>query len=305
MYEKSIFRNRNGDLRIADVFIYVIFILFVIICVFPFYYIFVNTISDNLLVSTGQIMLLPRGIHFENYVSIFQLRGLGTAAFISFARTVLGTFGTLVCSSFLGYAFSKKEMWGRKIFYRFTIITMYFHAGIIPWFLTMRALGLQNNFLAYVLPFLVVPFYVVLFKTYIESLPASLEESAQLDGAGYFIRFFKIILPLSSPILATIAVFSAVLQWNAFLDTLFLMTRSEMFTLQFLLWQYLSEANAIAAIMRAGAAGMADAIDVSRMLTPTSIRMTISIVVTLPVMLVYPFFQRFFLKGIMIGAVKG
>jgi len=304
MHTKSIFKNKNGDSRIADILIYFIFGLLTIICVFPFYYLFINSVSDNTLVSQGKILLLPKGFHLDNYVKVFQMRGLGQAAFISLARTVLGTFCSLLGSAFLGYAVSRREMWHRKLCYRFVVVTMYFNAGIIPWYLTMKNLHLLNNFLAYILPFLVVPFYVVLFKTYVESLPASLEESAEIDGAGYMIRFSKIILPLSKPILATIAVFAAVSQWNSFTDTLFLMTNSKLFTLQFLLYQYLSEVDAIAKSLRNNTAN-AGAMNLAKMLTPTSIRMTISIVVVLPVLFVYPFFQRFFVKGIMIGAVKG
>lgn len=281
----------------------VLFGLFTLVCVFPFYYILINTVSDNQLVSAGKILLLPKGIQFGNYAQIFRLRGLGNAAFISVARTVLGTALTLLGSCFLGYALSRKELWQRTLWYRFVVVTMYFNAGIIPWFVTMKTLGLTNNFWAYVLPSIISPFFLILFKTYVESIPASLEESAQLDGAGYFVRFTRIILPLSAPILATIAVFSCVGQWNSFLDTVLLMNQSRHFTLQYILYRYLSEVNAIAATLRNSPTSQH--IDPSKLLTPVSIRMTISMVVVLPILFVYPFFQRFFVKGIMIGAVKG
>lgn len=282
---------------------YLIFTLFTLICVFPFYYIFINTISDNHLVATGKILFLPVGIQFENYRQIFQLRGLANAALISVLRTVLGTIFTLVGSCFLGYTLSKPEMWRRKFWYRFVIVTMYFNAGLIPWYVTMKNLGLTNNFWAYVLPGIVSPFFLILFKTYTESIAASLEESAALDGAGYLVRFFRIILPLATPIIATIAVFASVGQWNAFLDTVFLMKQAKFFTLQYVLYQYLNEVNAIAATLRNSPT--AQHLDPSKLLTPVSIRMTISMVVVLPILCVYPFFQRFFVKGIMIGAVKG
>ncbi|WP_219834116.1 carbohydrate ABC transporter permease [Paenibacillus sp. R14(2021)] len=279
------------------------FTLFTLACIFPFYYIFINTISDNKLASTGQILLLPKGTHFHNYVEVFKIKGLWNAAFISVARTVLGTLLTLVGSAFLGYAFCRGEYWKRTFWYRFVIVTMYFNAGLIPWFVTMKNLGMLNNFLAYILPGLVSPFFVILFKTYVEQIPPALEESAQLDGAGYMVRFTRVVLPLSMPILATIGVFASVGQWNAFMDTLFLMRDAKLYTLQFVLYQHLSEVNALAALMRSSSSGQP--IDPSRLLTATSIRMTISIVVVLPILCVYPFLQRFFVKGIMIGAVKG
>ena len=141
----------------------------------------------------------------------------------------------------MGYLFTKKEMGEERFEYRFVIVTMYFNAGIPPWFITMMNLGLTNNFLAYILPYIVQPFNIILIKTYIEAMPNSLQESAQLDGAGYLVIFFKIILPLITPILATVAVFSAVNQWNSFTDTLFLMTDSKYYTLQFVLYRYLNE----------------------------------------------------------------
>jgi ABC-type glycerol-3-phosphate transport system permease component len=124
------------------------FLLFTFICVFPFYYIFINTISNNELSTAGKILFYPKGIHFKNYIEVFKLKGIGVAAFISVARTVLGTLLTLLASSFLGYAFCRPEYWHRKFWYRFVIIAMYFSAGLIPWFVTMKRIGLYNNFLA-------------------------------------------------------------------------------------------------------------------------------------------------------------
>lgn len=277
--------------------------LFTFTCVFPFYYIFINTISNNELVAKGSILFYPIGLHFQNYRQVIMIRGLGNAALISLGRTILGPILTLIGSSFLGYVLSRPEMWKRKLWYRFVVITMYFNAGIIPWYVTMKMLGMVDNFLAYIIPATVVPFYLILFKTYIEQIPNSLEESAQIDGAGYLTRFTRIILPLSMPMLATIAVFSMVGQWNSFIDTLFLARTSKLYTLQFILYQYLNEVNSIAAALRTSP--MAANMDPSKLLTPTSIRMTISMVVVLPILFVYPFFQRFFVKGLMIGAIKG
>lgn len=278
------------------------FTIFSLICIFPFYYMFINTISNNQLVGNGQVMLLPIGIHFGNYIKIFNIPGLWNATFVSIGRTVIGTLLTLIASAFLGYVFTKGEYWKRKLWYRFVIVTMYFNAGLIPWYINMKNLGLLNNFLAYVLPSLVAPFYIILFKTYVEQIPSELEEAAKIDGAGYLTCFFKIILPISTPILATITVFASVDQWNSFFDTLFLMSNQKLFTLQFLLYQYLNNADTIAQMMRDSTTGM---INPATLLTPSSIRMTISIVVTLPILFVYPFMQRYFLKGIMLGAVKG
>ena len=281
-----------------------VFLTFTFLCVFPFYYIFINTISSNELAAAGKILFYPRGIHFGNYVEVLKLRGIGQAAFISVARTVSGTFLTLLASSFLGYAFCKPEYWHRKFWYRFVVIAMYFSAGLIPWFVIMKTIGLYNSFFAYILPSMVAPFYVILFKTFVEQIPPSLEESVQIDGGGYAVRFFQIILPLSTPILATIAVFSLAGQWNSFLDTLFLVKSQELFTLQYIMYQYLNQVNALATLMRSSQTTSVNAASMN-LLTPTSVRMTISFVVVVPILFAYPFLQRYFVKGIMIGAIKG
>ncbi|NMO97652.1 carbohydrate ABC transporter permease [Paenibacillus lemnae] len=286
-----------------DVINYIVLTLITVACFFPFYYLFINTISNNDLSSKGLVMFYPKDIQFSNYVHVFKIPGLVQAAVVSVGRTVIGTLVTVAASGLLGFLFTKQEMWGRRFWYRFLVVTMYFNAGLIPWYLIMRDLGMINNFMAYILPAIVSPFFIILVKTYVESTPIALQESAQMDGAGYFTIFLKIVMPLITPILATIAIFSAVGQWNQFYDTLFLMTDQKLFSLQFILWRYLNEATSVAEIMKQSGGAMR--VDASMMPTATSIRTTVTMIVVIPILMVYPFFQRFFVKGIMIGAVKG
>ena len=289
---------------VMDVVNVVFLTLVMLICVFPFYYLFINTISDNNLSARGLILLYPRGIHFENYVQVFKISGIMQATLISLARTVLGTACSVAASAFLGYLLSKQNMLGHKIVYRFIIITMYFNGGIIPWYMNMMNLHLLNNFWVYIIPYIVVPYNIILIKTYMEGISPALEDAAQIDGAGYMIRFSRIVLPVCTPILATTAIFSAVGQWNSFQDTLFLVSKPELYTLQFLLYRYMNEADALASIIKsAGSSEMLTNLTITQ--TPTSIKMTVSMIVVLPILMVYPYFQRFFIKGIMIGAVKG
>ena len=304
------FPQDRGGLRrspaecVMDVVNVVFLTLVMLICVFPFYYLFINTISDNNLSARGLILLYPRGIHFENYVQVFKISGIMQATLISLARTVLGTACSVAASAFLGYLLSKQNMLGHKIVYRFIIITMYFNAGIIPWYMNMMNLHLLNNFWVYIIPYIVVPYNIILIKTYMEGISPSLEDAAQIDGAGYMVRFSRIVLPVCTPILATTAIFSAVGQWNSFQDTLFLVSKPELYTLQFLLYRYMNEADALASIIKsAGSSEMLTNLTITQ--TPTSIKMTVSMIVVLPILMVYPYFQRFFIKGIMIGAVKG
>ncbi|MDP4088917.1 MAG: carbohydrate ABC transporter permease [Bacillota bacterium] len=290
--------------RIFDFFNYTIFILFGLICIFPFYYLFINTISSNDLVRTGQIKWFPRGIHFDNYLSLLHVNELGTSALVSVARTILGTALMVLASAFVGYLVTKKKMWGRKFIYRFIIITMYFNAGLIPWYLNMSMMGLTNNFWGYIIPGIMAPFNIILVKTYIESIPTDLEESAEIDGAGPFTIFRRIILPLSKPILATIAIFGAVGNWNSFIDSMILMSgKPALYTLQYRLYIYLTSTTDLSALMSSGGS-ISDNI-INATLNMRTIRLTVAMVTILPIILVYPFMQRFFEKGIMIGAVKG
>ncbi|WP_438434216.1 carbohydrate ABC transporter permease [Gorillibacterium sp. sgz500922] len=290
-----------GD-RLFEVLNHLFFALFTLLCVFPFYYLFIQTISNNDLSARGLVTWYPKGLHFSNYTKVLEIKGLANAAGVSVARTVIGTVLTVLGSAFLAYLFTKRKMWGRTFWYRFVVVTMYFNAGIIPWYIIMMNLHMTNNFLAYILPAIISPFYVILIKTFIESLPGALEESAELDGAGIWTLFTRIVFPLVTPIAATTAIFAAVGQWNSFMDTVFLMTKPKYHTLQYVLLKYLNESNSLAAIIRSQ--GTAN-VDLTNMQTPNSIRTTVSMIVVLPILCVYPFFQRYFVKGILIGSVKG
>ncbi len=302
-HKKNKIKNDSISDRILDIIIYLVSAAFSFVCLYPFYYIFINTISDNKLSESGRVIWAPLGVHIQNYVDAFKIPGLGQAAYISVSRTFVGTVLTVFTAAYLGYMFSRKTMWKRKFWYRFVVVTMYFNAGIIPWFLTMMNLGLTNNFWGYIWPMVVSPFYIILTKTFLESIPAELQEAAEVDGAGVLMVFFRIILPIAKPILATIAIFSAVNQWNSFQDTLLLMTQEKLYTLQFVLFRYLQSSQSLASIINA-TAGSAESMAANTQ-TQTSIRMTVTIIVALPILMVYPIFQRFFIKGIMIGAVKG
>lgn len=296
-------RLSRGDTAF-NIINYMVFGFITLLCIFPFYYLFINTISSNELVRLGRIQLWPQEIHLENYVQVLKVEGMMDALFTSLARTSLGTLWTVAGCAFLGYLVTKREMWLRRVWYRLIIITMYFNAGLIPWYMNLRMLGFLDNFWVYVIPGLVSPFNVILVKTFIESLPASMEESATLDGAGYIRCFTSVIVPLITPILATLCVFSAVGQWNSFIDTMMLMPAGRFYTLQFLLYKYQHEAQSLAALVRTTQDTGAIA-NLAIKQTALSVQMTVAMVVTLPILLVYPFFQRYFVKGIMIGAVKG
>jgi putative aldouronate transport system permease protein len=281
------------------------FVLFTLICIFPFYYLFINTISDNEQVRRGLVNFWPVGIHFDNYLKLTDIQDLGTSFLVSLSRTVLGTILTVVASAFVGYLMTKNELWKRKLWYRLMVVTMYFNAGIIPWFTNMQMLGLTNNYLAYIIPGIVNVFNIIMVKTYIESIPREMEESAAIDGASYWQSFRRIVWPLCKPILATIAVWSAVGNWNSFMDSLVLMQASpELYTLQHRLWIYLNTTSNLQALMSTNTTAVSSAV-LEGALNAKVIKYTIAMVTAIPILAVYPFMQRYFEKGIMLGAVKG
>ena len=234
------YKTTVGD-KIFMVFDVLFFSLFAFICIFPFYYILINTISDNSLVNSGAITLVPQGIHFSNYISLLSVSDFINSIGVTISRTILGTALMVLASAFAGYLTTKHRMWHRSLWYRVLVITMYFNAGLIPTYLNMMGLGLTDNYLGYILPGIVAPYNIILTKTYIESIPGELQESAYIDGASTMQVFTKIILPLAKPILATIAVFGAVANWNSFQDSLIYMANSPELVMQIINWLYTPE----------------------------------------------------------------
>jgi len=285
------------------VFDFIGLFIMIIICLimfYPFYYMFIYSISDPLESAKG-VFILPRGLTAVNYIVLLMNPSIPRGFLVSLSRTVIGASITVFCSSAFAFLLTKDDLPFRRFFYRLLIVTMYLSSGLIPWFLTMVAYGLKNNFLLYVVPGAIGAFNVVLIRTYIiESIPASLEESALIDGAGLITVFLRIILPLSMPILAAISVFAAIGQWNAWTDNLFLVSEPKLKTLQLILYETLSKTTPVRTT---------DTRELIETLgnqpTSTSIKMTISIITMIPIFMVYPFLQKYFLKGLMIGAIKG
>ncbi len=269
---------------------------FTFLCFYPFYYLIIYTFSDASEAARG-LSLLPKGLTLKNIQTVLTMDEIPHAMLMSVLRTVCASGLTLIGSSFFAYLMTKREMYLRTFFYRLCVVSMYVGGGLIPTYLVYRAYGLTNTFWVYILPGMVTPYYVILIKTYMESIPRDMEEAATIDGANLGTIFFKIILPLSKPILATIAVFSMVAEWNYWFDTHIYILNERLYTLQYVLYKYMQQAQKITEQLakRPGAA----------QITTLSVRMTITFVVTVPILLVYPFMQRYFTKGLMVGAIKG
>ena len=274
---------------------------FTILCAYPFYYIFIYSISDPGLARTG-VWFWPKGFSLETYRQLFENNDIASAFLISVARTTIGTAITIICTAILAFLVTRREMVGRKFVYRYTVITMYISAGMIPWYILMKTYHLDNSFLLYIIPGAIDAYFMILMKTYMEQIPESMEEAAELEGAGFFDILFRIILPLSKPILATCTVYCAVGQWNRWQDNFFLVRDGKLQTIQLILYNFLKSADRIAQSIKNGAAATAGR---TSNITSQSVQMVAIMVAAIPIMLVYPFAQKYFTKGIMMGAVKG
>ena len=284
--------------KIFNVFNILFFLVIITLCLYPLWYIFVQSLSSGPLAVNA--VAWPINFTLKNYADIFKSGDVPHAFLISVLRTSIGTACTLLACMLLGYLFSKEDMPLRKVMYRILIITMYVSGGLIPTYLVYKAYRLTNSFLVYILPAVVDAYYVILIKTYVEQLPISVEESAMIDGAGTMCIFLKIILPMSLPIVATIAIYASVGQWNSWFDNhIYAISNKKILTLQYMLYRYLQEAESIVRELKERDPGAAVPI------TPRGVRMTVTMITVVPVLCIYPFFQRYLIKDLMIGAVKG
>jgi putative aldouronate transport system permease protein len=293
-------KNDQIGTIISKIVIVIFLGLLLISFIYPFYYIFIYSVSIPSEAQGGDFYLLPKGFYLDGYKFILSKIDVWWAFVISSGRAVIGTFVTIICTSIFAYLLTQKKLKFRKAIYRLVVMTMYISAGLIPWYLTMVSYGLRNNFLLYIIPSAIQAFNLILIKTYMEQIPEELDEAARIEGAGALYIFYKIYFPLSKPIIATVAIFSAVGQWNTWMDNFFLADIPELQTLQYLLLKYLVDQTSNLA---SSGAALDDLIIVKP--TPTSLQMTVTMIVTLPILCVYPAFQKYFVKGIMVGAVKG
>lgn len=288
---------------ILDFVVYFTLIFLVIVTLYPFLNTLAVSLNDARDSSKGGIYLWPRKFTLYNYKSFLTRTQTYRATLISVLRTVLSTVFCTFSTAMVAYALSRKEFVFRKFFSFIYVLTMYIDGGLIPNYFLMRSLKLTNNFWVYVLPGLVTAFNLIVIRTYINGLPESLIESARVDGAGEFTIFSRIVLPLCKPVLATIALFVAVANWNSWFDTfLYNSSNPKLSTLQYELMKVLQTANSMSgsmeqALSQAGA-GTANTI------TPRSVRATMTVIVTVPMAVVYPFLQQYFVHGLTLGGIK-
>ena len=273
-------------------------IAFVVITLYPVLNTLAISLNDGTDALRGGIYLLPRKFTMKNYNTVLQKNNLLTGAYITVLRTIFGTVTALFANAILAFIVSRVRFLFKRSLSLFWVITMYVNGGMIPIFLLYKNLGLTNSFWVYVIPGMVSAFNMLVIRTYMAGIPDSLEESAQLDGAGYMTIFLKIISPLCKPVYATVALFVAVGQWNSWFDAMLYNRMSPEFTtLQYELMKLLSSVTN----QGSSAEAMKNAIG---SVTPTSVRAAATILTMLPIICLYPFLQRYFVTGLTIGGVK-
>lgn len=294
-------KSRDFSDYVLDVLVALILVVVLIVTLYPFWYILIVSINDAADTIKGGLYFLPRKLSVVSYQTILTDSEFMNSIKVTFLRTIIGTPFSVIVTAMLAYVLAKRDLVGRKFISMLFIFTMYFGGGLIPYYMTLKSINLINSFWVYIFPNLISVFNMILVKAYIDSMPKELFESSKIDGANDLIIFFKIVLPLAKPVLATIALFVAIMQWNSWFDSYVFTSSPDLKTMQAVLVKILNQyqtGNLVSATQQ-----MADSAKKASV-TPDSIRMAATMISTIPIMLVYPFVQKYFVKGIMVGSIK-
>lgn len=291
--------RRSFGSRLFDLANVLALLIFAFLVVYPFYNQLVVSFNQGIDAQRGGVYFFPRAFSLDNYIWLFRNSKLLSGLTVSVLRVVVGTITCLFASALLGYITTIRYFSGRRFMRILFLITMYFGGGMIPTYLVMLKLGLLNTFQIYWLPYLISPYYMLLFSSYLNQLPDSLFEAARVDGATELRVFFQIVVPISVPVLAAVSIYLVVGQWNAWFDNLLYNTDGTWDTLQMYLRRMLLQSEIALKIQ-------AEAIAYHRYQTvaPITIKAATTMIVTIPILVTYPFFQRYFIGGITLGSVK-
>lgn len=291
--------QRQKDV-IFDSFIYIMLFILMLIMLYPFYYVFIasfNKGSDTLL---GGIYLWPRNVTLENYKIFLEDPKWYRAFLVTVARTISGTALGLLLTSLVAYALSHRDLLFSKTYFTVIIFAMYFSGGLIPYYVVLRSIGLLNSFAVYIVPSMLNTFFLLIAISFFREIPGELKESAHIDGAGELKIFFRIILPVSTPVLATMALFMGVGQWNSWLDSAYFVQSENLRTLTFRMMEVINKSNT-----PLDSIAVANSASATAGVTSFSLQVTAMVISIVPIICVYPFLQKYFVHGIMLGSVKG
>ena len=285
--------------RIFDISLLAVSLFIILIIAYPLYFIIIASISDAVKVLNGEVLAIPKGIHFTAYNAVFSNQSIWNGYKNSILYTSVGTVVNVILTLLAAYPLSRKDLPGRIFFMMAILFTMYFNGGLIPTYLLVRSLGIYNTMWALILPGAVSTYNLIVMRTYFETnIPNELLESAFIDGSSEIKTFLRIVIPLSGPIIAVISLFYAVGHWNAFFNALIYLRNNKLYPLQLVLREILMQSQS-------ESYGIDDMDLISRIRMVESMKYALIIIASLPVLVVYPFVQRFFVKGIMVGAIKG
>lgn len=292
----------RGD-RMLHVWIYALLAVFGAATLYPFWNALVISFNTGTDTAQGGLTVWPRQFTLENYAIVFQDKRLANAFAVSVARTVVGTALSILFTAMFGYGMAVKGLIGKKAYMVYCVVTLYFSGGLIPFFLLNRQLGMMNSFWVMVVPSIISVWNMIVFRTFFSGLPGGLEESAKIDGCGHFGIFFKIVVPVSGPVLATLSLFTAVYHWNDWFTASIFITKSELLPIQTVLQQIMNSNIMSEQLMQTNAAAQEHMAKMASV-TTKSLTMATMMVATIPVVLVYPFLQKYFVKGVLVGSLK-
>jgi putative aldouronate transport system permease protein len=288
--------SRSPSEKLFDTANIIIMVLLSFVTLYPFYNILITSLNDPIDAARGGITFFPRIFSIDNYKVVFQDKVIFSAFIVTILRTLIGTATAVIFTAAFAYGISKSNLLGRSFIIAMTILTMYFGGGLIPYYLLIaKYLHLKNNFLVYIIPNLFSAFNAMIMLTFFKGIPKEMEESAKMDGANDLKIFIKLIIPVSKPVLATIALYNGVFHWNSWFDAM-LFGGSHLKTLQQILIQIINSNSNVS--ITAGNLGF-------KQVTAESVKLATMVITTLPIVFSYPFLQKYFVKGIMIGSVKG
>lgn len=285
------------DGRVFNAINVTLLVIFTLIIIVPIWNVLVMSVSSGPGMAEGGVALWPKGFTLQNYQKVFADESIWRAFFISVSKTVLGAGTHVIFCAMVAYGLSKRNLVGRGFYTKFGVFTMYFGGGMIPMYLLIKSLGLLNNFWVYIIPGLLSYYDVIILMNFFRDVPASLEESAKIDGANDWTVFTRIFLPLSKPALATITLFSGVSQWNDFMTAKMYISDKNLYPLQMKIYEIIVESQTKALDFQGG-------VDLLVQTSSKGVQLATIVITTVPILMIYPLLQKYFISGMMAGAVK-
>lgn len=281
---------------------YAVMVLLAFIMVYPLWYCVAGSLNEGMDYLRGGVFLWPRKWTLANYKAVFLDSAILNAFWVTIWKCLVGTVTSVLCTAMVAYAITRPKLRLKKLYIPFIMLTMFFSGGLIPYFILIVDLGLYDSFWVYVIPTMFSAYNMIIIQSFMRELPSELIESAKLDGASEYRIFFQMILPLSKPVLATIALFTVVTHWNSYFDSMMYTSSQELQTIQLFLKKVITDPSVSRGL---GSAATIAIPDQAATLTPQVVKLATMVVTALPVVCIYPFLQRYFVKGVTVGAVKG